>query len=341
MKLRDYLQDRRAFLLWCVCTFLLAAVALWTLRVRLLTLFVLFFIWFTPLTLYMLQQFLQEKRFLDELSRLSQTMEQTYLLSEVMKAPGYLEGQICYQALQRICRSILKQFNAYQNAQREYREYVETWVHEIKTPIASARLIIENHKDAVTRAINVELGQIDDYVEQALYYAKSSNANEDYQIRRCDLSQLVKDAIMRNASNLIRKSFSVDVSQAEGIVYSDGQWVAFILNQLIGNALKYCREDQRKLTVFTEVKKNCTILAIRDNGIGIPIREQSKVFEKGYTGENGRRFGKSTGIGLYLCKKLCTSLGIGISLESEVGVGTTVRLTFPMGDLNTVVRGSR
>lgn len=341
MRLKDFLQDRFAFLVVNGCAFFFVAAILSVQRIHFLTIFVLFFVWFVPLLSYMAIQFCREKRFLDELDSLSQSLDQAYLLSEVMTPPTYAEGQVYYRALKRAGRSMLERVNQYRAAQKEYQEYVETWVHEIKTPIASAQLIIDNHKDDVTRAIHTELRQINDYVEQALYYAKSSTVNTDYQIHPCDLAQLAKDAITRNASDLIRKSFSVEVSQVRGIVYTDSKWIAFILNQLIGNALKYCREDGRKLQISSRIEKTCTVLSIWDNGIGIPVHDQAKVFEKGFTGDNGRRFGKSTGIGLYLCKKLCRCLGIDITLESEVGQGTSVHLMFPIGELHAPVKGSR
>ena len=322
MKLKEFLKDRLSFLIVNGCAFFLLAAILSVLRIHFLTIFVLFFVWFLPLFSYMAIQFYREKRFLDELDSLSQSLDQAYLLSEVITPPAYAEGQVYYRALKRANRSMLGRVNAYAAAQKEYQEYVETWVHEIKTPIASAQLIIDNHRNQVTRAIHTELRQIDDYVEQALYYAKSSTVNSDYQVRPCDLAQLTKDAITRNASDLIRKSFSVEVSQVCGIVYTDSKWIAFILNQLIGNALKYCREEGRKLRISSRREKNCTVLSVWDNGIGIPVQDQAKVFEKGFTGENGRRFGKSTGIGLYLCKKLCGCLGLDIALESEIGKGT-------------------
>lgn len=262
MKLKEFLQEHFAFLVMNGCAFFLVAAILSVQGIRFLTIFVLFFVWFVPLLSYMMIQFYREKRFLDELDSLSQSLDQAYLLSEVITPPAYAEGQVYYRALKRAGRSMLERVNEYAAAQKEYQEYVETWVHEIKTPIASAQLIIDNHKDDVTRAIHTELRQIDDYVEQALYYAKSSTVNTDYQVRPCDLAQLTKDAITRNASDLIRKNFSIEVSQACGIVYTDSKWIAFILNQLIGNALKYCCEEERKLQISSRMEKNCTVLVL-------------------------------------------------------------------------------
>lgn len=338
MKLTDYLRERLVFLTVNLLLFSFLATVMLVLKVRIIVIFVTFFIWFTPLITYSLLQFCQQKSFLDELTMLSESLDQAYLLSEVVKKPDYLEGKLYYKALKAANRSMLERVNEYQTAQKDYREYVETWVHEIKTPIASAQLIIDNHKNEVTRGINIELKRIDNYVEQALYYAKSNTVNEDYKIRECALAAITKKAISRNAQDLIRQNFSVDMSAVEGNVNTDPKWVEFILNQIIGNAVKYCREDARKLVFSTKSEKNCRILTIQDNGIGIPQKDLAKVFDKGYTGENGRMFGKSTGIGLYLCKKLCDRLRIGISLESFPAKGTAVQLIFPIGDLNMIAK---
>lgn len=340
MKFKDYIKDHLSFLVINFCVFSFLSAVMLVIKIEFLIVFFMFFIWFTPVISYMLIQFFREKQFLEELTSLSQNLDKKYLLSEVIDKPNFVEGKIYYKALKETNKCMLEHVNEYKTEQKEYKEYVETWVHEIKTPIASARLIIDNHKNPITRSINTELTRIDDYVEQALYYAKSNTANEDYKIKKCSLELLAKKVITRNSSDLIRKNFSVDVSKIEGFIYSDPKWVEFILNQIIVNAIKYCNEDERKLKIFTASEKNCTSIFIQDNGIGIPIQDQGKVFDKGFTGENGRLFGKSTGIGLYLCKKLCTRLGIGITLQSEPGKGTTVKLAFPEGKFNNVANGS-
>jgi signal transduction histidine kinase len=142
---------------------------------------------------------------------------------------------------------------------------------------------------------------------------------------------------MKNSRDLIAKKISVDITRIDGTVHSDAKWVEFILNQIIGNSIKYCKEEDKKITVYSVKNENNIVLYIEDNGIGIVEKDRKKVFNKGFTGENGRLYGKSTGMGLYLCKKLCDRLEIGITLESEVGKGTTVKLIFPLGKLNSII----
>lgn len=232
---------------------------------------------------------------------------------------------------------MIEYVNKYEKKQSEYRKYIETWVHEIKTPIASASLIIDNNKNSVTRNIESELNKIDSYAEQALYYSKINTANDDYIIKPYILENIVKRVISKNSRDLILKNFSIELSELDKEVYTDSKWIEFILNQIIGNSIKYAKDDNRKLKIKSYKNKNNTVLSITDNGIGIPQNDINKIFIKGFTGENGRYYGKSTGFGLYICKSLCESLDVEIEAKSEVGNYTEIRLVFPVGKHHEVV----
>lgn len=336
MKMRDFLKECRVFLIINLLLFCIGAGVMVQMQVSVIVVLLAFLIWFVPIICYMSRQFFKTSKFLNELSGICDNLDKKYLLSEVINKPDYLEGKIFYQILKQTNRSMLENVSYYQQLQDEYREYIETWVHEIKTPIGSVKLLIDNHKSPVTRSIDSEMKKIDDYVEQALYYSKSNHANEDYIIKECSLKKIVMDTITRNSRDLIGKFFSVDVTDVEQTIYSDSKWVQFILNQIISNSIKYSKEEKPNIRIYSEKNENNIVLTIEDNGIGIPEKDQKKVFQKGFTGENGRRYGKSTGIGLYLCKKLCDQLEIGITLKSEVGKGTTIQLIFSIGKHNTL-----
>lgn len=191
-------------------------------------------------------------------------------------------------------------------------------------------MIVENNKSEITESINEELDKIDNYTEQALFYARSNTVEKDYYIKKISLKELVNSVIIRNKKSLIQNNIGVEINGLEINVYSDVKWCAFILNQLIQNAIKYSKEDNKKIEIYSKENKDNVILCIKDNGIGIKSSEVSRVFEKGFTGENGRRKGqKATGIGLYLCKKLCDKLSLGLELKSEENVSTEVSLIFP------------
>lgn len=191
-------------------------------------------------------------------------------------------------------------------------------------------MIVENNKSEITESINEEIDKIDNYTEQALFYARSNTVEKDYYIKKINLKELVNSVVIRNKKSLIQSNIGVELNGLEINVYSDVKWCAFILNQLIQNAIKYSKDDNRKIEIYAKENKDNVILYIKDNGIGIKASEVSRVFEKGFTGENGRRKGqKATGIGLYLCKKLCDKLSLGLELKSEENVSTEVSLTFP------------
>ena len=173
--------------------------------------------------------------------------------------------------------------------------------------------------------------RVEGFIEQVLYYARSSDVSKDYIIKEFSLRSVVMKAIKSNSIDFINKNIKLNIRNIEGSVFTDEKWVEFIINQIIINAVKFSFPNKGEVAIYSKVNENNIILTIEDNGLGINEKDIDRVFEKGFTGENGRKFGKSTGIGLYLCKKLCDKLGIGISLNSKVNEGTNVSLIFPQG----------
>ena len=252
------------------------------------------------------------------------------MISEIIKTPDFYEGKILKEILQETGKSMLENVNYYKHIQEDYKEYIELWIHEIKIPIATSKMIIENNKTKWTKSIEEELDKVENYTEQALYYARSNAVEKDYIITKTNLKEIVNNAILKNKSTLLNSKVILELNDLEKEVYTDSKWATFILNQIIQNSIKYARDDNKKIELFAREKNDKVILYIKDNGIGIKKGEITRVFEKGFTGDNGRLMGKkSTGIGLYLCKKLCDRLGLGIELNSEKDKGTEVRLIFP------------
>ena len=217
---------------------------------------------------------------------------------------------------------MLEKIGEIQSERQEYKEYIEQWIHEVKTPITAMKLICENNRSEFTRELLVEVENINHFTEQALYYARSEHTEKDYTVREIRIRDVIHDAIA-DSKYLLRKNHD--------------KWVRFILNQIISNAVKY-RTEQPSLRFSTAQKHNQVILSVEDNGIGIPQSDLPRVFEKGFTGQNGRTVHSSTGIGLYLCKRLCDKLGIGLSVCSQ-GNGTSVSLIFPINDFVAGVQG--
>ena len=331
MSIKAYLSDKTPFLLINFILFVLAAGLMLLINIRGTFILLMFCIWFSPVVTYIIMEFAKQKMLYDELNSIMENLDKKYLLSEIMKEPEHIEGKLLYELLREANKDMHEHVKSYRDRENEYREYIETWVHEIKTPIASSRLIIENNQNPVTQNINDEIKKIEEYIEQVLYYSRSNNVSKDYLIKEVSLPELVRTVIRKNSRDFINRGIAVDIEAVAGIVYSDAKWLEFILNQLIGNAIKYNRKQDGEVKFEAIRNERNIVLSIKDNGIGMIDKDRNRVFEKGFTGENGREFGGSTGIGLYLCKKLADQLGLGITLTSEVGKGTTVSIVFPLG----------
>ena len=283
--------------------------------------------------LYMISiiiEYFKRKKFYDNLLKMLEELDEKYLITEIIKTPNFLEGQIFKNSLEQIDKSMLENVNKYKYMTEDYKEYIELWIHEIKIPIATSKMVIENNKNAITKSIDEELDKVENYIEQALFYARSNTVEKDYYIRKVVLKEIVNESIKKNKSSLIQEKISIDIHDLEIEVNTDNKWIVFILNQIIQNSIKYRKKENSVIEIYANQGKENVILYIKDNGIGIKQGEIKRVFEKGFTGTNGRLSNKkSTGIGLYLCKKLCNKLGIGIELNSVQNEGTEVKLVFP------------
>lgn len=336
MSLSDYLKDRFLFLLVNFILFIIICSIMLLINISINIIILAFSIWFLPLFAFITFEFIKLKRFYREINSVMDNLDKKYLLSEIIEEPDFIEGKAVYDILKETNKNMHEHVKKYRDMQNEYREYIETWVHEIKTPISSTRLIIENNENRVTKNIDYEVRKIEDYVEQVLYYSRSNTVSKDYIIKELSLATVVRNTIKKNSRDFINKRISVDMEAVEGTIYCDAKWLEFILNQIIGNSIKYSNENEGKVKVYTTLNENNIVLTVEDNGIGIINKDINRVFEKGFTGDNGRKLSKSTGIGLYLCKKLCEQLGLGLSLTSTIGEGTKVSIIFPLGKVNLI-----
>lgn len=272
-----------------------------------------------------------KKRYYDELQKTIDELDEKYLITEIMKTPNFVDGKILNDILGQVDKSMHEQVNKYKYLQEDYKEFIELWIHEVKLPLTTSKMIVENNKNKVTRSIEEELDSIENYVEQALFCARSSAVEKDYYIRKCNLKDIVNESIKKNKTSLIEEKVDINIHDLDNVVSTDSKWIVFILGQIIQNSVKYRnKKSLLNIEVYSEPKKDNTVLYIKDNGIGIKKEEISRVFDKGFTGTNGRLAGKkSTGIGLYLCRNLCEKLGVSINVKSTDGEGTVVSLVFP------------
>ncbi|MCC5896020.1 MAG: sensor histidine kinase [Alkalibacterium sp.] len=331
MTIIDYMKERFVFLASHFILFIILSLVILLLNINAWVIAGIFCFWFIPLLMYMFTEFIKAKRFFDELEDVVDHLDRKYLVAEMMKTPEFIEGKLLFDVLKRANKDMHEHVNLYRDRQSGHREYIETWVHEIKTPIASTRLIIDNNESKVTKNIEYEMKKVESFIEQILFYSKSNDAYKDYIVKELSLKPIVHTVIKNNSRDFINKKIAVHIGNIESNVYSDGKWLEFIINQIIGNAVKYCTPQEGLIKIDSTVNANNVVLSIEDNGIGIADYDLSRVFEKGFTGENGRIVGQSTGIGLYLCKELCEKLGLGLNIDSEKGEGTKVSIIFPIG----------
>ena len=302
------------------------------------SIFLILLIWIVILTVCLAVSYYSRKVQMEKLLNLAEQLEERYLLSEVMEKPERADDLVYYRLLKLAGKSMLEQVIGVRMERAEYKEYVEQWVHEIKTPITAMKLLCENIHSQETKELLVEIEKVNRYTEQALYYARSEHTEKDYSVREIRLFDVVHQSIAENKYLLLQNGVGIEPQETDDSVYSDEKWLCFILNQLIVNSVKY-RTELPILKFYTERQGNQVILCVQDNGIGIDSSDLQRIFEKGFTGQNGRNaLQNSTGIGLYLCKRLCDKLGIGICADSN-GSGTTFKLVFHINDFIERVQG--
>lgn len=347
MKLTAFLRDKcLLLLLHLICMALLSAFLHITgstaANIALICIF-----WLMILSAWLLVTFLGRRKYYKEVFHILENTDKRWLLGEMMPDSFSLEDKLHREMLRRSNRSVIEKIRLLEDAQREYREYLESWVHEIKAPISAITLSCQNGKDLACReqssadivlhqtfrSIRQENRKIENYVDMVLYYARSGQVSNDYLIKETELAEIIYEALEKERLLLIRNHVRAEVSCAE-TVYTDKKWCVFILNQLILNSIKYGRETP-VLRFYAARGDNNITLTVEDNGKGIPAEDLPRIFEKGFTGRNGRDAGNATGMGLYLCKKLCDRLGIGLCARSAYGSGTKMLLSFPVSSYIT------
>ena len=335
MKFKDFIKDKKIEIILMLFSTMSIEIILLAYQIQLIVRVYVVASIILSLLISMLIEYYSKKSYYNNLLEKLDELDKKYLLSEVISKANFQDGNLFKEILEETGKSMLENVNKYKYAQEYYKEYIELWIHEIKTPISASKLIIENNKNEITKNIEEELDKIENYTEQALYYARSNTVEKDYIITKTNLKDIVNMSIIKNKTTILNNKFELNIHDLEKQVYTDSKWVVFILNQVIQNSIKYSKNENQSIEIYAEEQKEKVTLYIKDNGLGIKKSELSRVFEKGFTGENGRIIGKkSTGIGLYLCKKLCDKLQLAININAEQNVGTEVTIVFPKGSFS-------
>ena len=337
MTFLEFLRDKLLLLLFHMLCMLLSFIYFSICGLKNNQMFLLYILWFFLLAVWFFVSWYRRNRYFREIFQILDELDKPYLISEVMPDSWRLEDRLCRRLLKQSNKSVIDAIHHLENERTEYKEFIENWIHEVKLPLTAMNLICDNRKrkdswcPEDTRRLKSLLGELENDVDKALYYARSDTVCQDYMIREIPLKEVVLAAIHRIQSYLIQNGAVIDMQVGDVNVYCDDKWLEFILNQIFLNAVKYKKEDVCRISIDTSRENNCTALTVEDNGIGILDSEIGRIFDKGFTGTNGRHNRQSTGIGLYLCRKLCRKLGISIEARSKEGEYTKILLHFPDG----------
>ena len=336
MKISNYIKDRVVPILFSLLILFSITIILFLFNINSYLIILINLILLMNYFIIFLYSYYRKRKFYNSLIKSLNSLDKKYLITEIITKPDFNEGIILTDILYEIDKSMIENINKYKFSIDEFKEYLELWCHEIKTPISTTNLIIDNNYNEVTKSIKEELDKIENYVEQVLYYSRSDSVKEDYIINEINLKKVIEKVIKRNKKQLINKKIKVNIKEIYNIK-SDQKWLEFIINQIIINCIKYSKNKDSNIEITMKKNNNSKILSIEDNGIGIEKEDISRVFDKGFTGSNGRKKYSSTGIGLYLCKKLCLKLGHDITIDSKINTYTRVDIIFPNNSLTEVV----
>ena len=273
--------------------------------------------------------YLKSNKYLKDIDKMMDNLTEKYLITEIMPKPSRAERLAYYRILKKANKSMLENISIIKQQQKDYKEYIESWVHEIKIPITSVKLLCENNKSDITTKIDEEIEKINNFVEQALFYARMDQVSNDFMIKNINLNNVIRNVLARNKKIMIQNNMKVELNNVDTNCYTDEKWLEFIVNQIIQNAIKYRKENNANIVITIAENKENVILNIKDNGIGIKLSEIDRIFDKGFTGTNGRNQKKSTGIGLYLCKRLCQEIGMEIEANSKENEFTEIKIIIP------------
>ncbi|MCR4951749.1 MAG: sensor histidine kinase [Solobacterium sp.] len=266
--------------------------------------------------LLLIPDYLRWRKYMTDLSHLS-----GFASADLEKLPREFHGsdRVYTKLIEKYADEYRSLEEKSAEAESDLRDTYILWAHQIKTPIAAMRLLLDEKKDP---QVNEQLFRIEEYVNQLLYYFRSERINNDFVIRSYDIDEIVTSCIRKYSMIFIRKHLKLEYEPVKVQVDTDEKWLGFVIEQILSNATKYTKEGSVKIWGTTEK------LVIQDTGIGIAAEDLKQIFEKGYTGLNGRQEKRSTGLGLYLCREILTKLGHDIRIESEKNRGTTVTIFF-------------
>ncbi|WP_086347985.1 sensor histidine kinase [Candidatus Enterococcus clewellii] len=328
MSIFHYLQDKSLVLLLNFSSLLFLTFYLLMVGNTLLTVLLIGLFWLLVLSVFYGIDYYKRKRYFKTIMEQMNQLDKPYLIHELLEKTWRWEDELYKEIIRKSNTSAMEAIIRLEEEQNEYKEFIEAWIHEVKLPLTSLHLITAELAKESAAKIQTHLLDLENQVDQALFYARSDYVHQDYLIKEVSLQEIISELIKKNKYLLIQNQMNITIN-CDDHVHTDKKWMAFIINQLIVNAVKYKKQGTGSLSFTTLSMKNQTKLVIKDDGIGIKPHELPRIFDKGFTGTNGRESGKATGFGLYLCKKLCAKLGVTITGDSVENDYTEIVIAFP------------
>ncbi len=317
--LLNYLWDRLALLLGAGTVFAMQALVFWLFRMPGgVLLYGVLLAALVGLAVFLIPDYVSYRRRAAQLEAIKRLAPR---LTDPVEATGPLHQRQLLEAVEKLRAQVAEQDRQLAGRQDELLEYYTLWVHQVKTPLAAMGLILQSQPED-SGALRQELFKIERYVEMVLGYLRIYSMNADLRLERCAVRPIVAQAIKKFAPQFIYKKLSLELEDFDNQVVTDRKWLLFMIEQLISNAVKYTGAGVIRISMDEK-----DVLAIQDQGVGIDPADLPRVFERGFTGQNGRAESASTGLGLYLTKRVADKLQNQIRIESQPGAGTTVRLS--------------
>lgn len=332
MKVKEYLSDRKVLILLYTATAIFTGMCMYldesvsflqSNGMYAIEISLLLFI------IYLTIDFLIKRNYYNKLGEIS---SEGLDWVESLPTPANIEQRRNHELLRRLYGNANKSLEEHHTKSAEDLEFITMWVHEIKTPIAASKLIIENSLNNPTEkalySVQDEIDKIEDFVQMTLFYSRAGDFAKDYMINSVSLKKVVNDCLKREFSSITNKNINLKLDNLEVFIDTDEKWLGFIIKQILDNAIKYSASGG-EIKIYLEQKDTEKILNIQDNGMGIKEEDIGRIFDNNFTGENGRKFYNATGIGLYLSRKLAAKLGHFLTVTSDYGHGTMVSIHFP------------
>lgn len=336
MKFALYLKDKTIFIILDLVVYAIIALLFEAFEVEKPLAIVTFILLFGTSIAGLLFDYFRKRSFYRRLVKNAHELDKSYLVGTTIEEPDFYEGRLIAEVIYEMSKAMNEEIKELSISLKDFKEYLEMWIHEVKIPLSALELMAHNHKKLFDHSSLEQLRRVENYVDQVLYYVRQESSEKDYLIKKTDLKKVVTSVALKNKDQLLEGKISLLADDLSGEVYTDSKWLEFVIDQIISNAIKYRNPGKKsRIEITTTDEKDAIALHIEDNGLGIKESDLPRVFDKSFTGYNGRRISTSTGMGLYIVKNLIQKLGHKIEITSKENEFTRVTITFSKHDFYT------